>query len=100
MTDTIKKIASEIKAWDKKDVHDLRSMLSDILDECKVEAERIDDYTTDAHELFIRNVDLTSLPSCEFPEDFNTLECWAMDESGYVLCGDDLNNIEHISELK
>ena len=83
-------LANAIRQWDKKDLCPLVDWITELNELC-------DNYGLN----FGQQVDFTSLPSVEIPEDIDTLwPVWAMDEDNYLLTGAEMTDIEHIDEVR
>ena len=85
-------IAADIRAWDKIDVTDLRALLDDL------SACRDDDGAPIDTQGYI---DMSDLPTADIPDDIDeSYPIWAIDESGYVLCGDNADAVMTLDELR
>jgi hypothetical protein len=93
MTRTPEMIAAEIKAWDCRNVYDLRDLLAE-LRACR-------DENGDEIDLRAYGVEIDDLPSAPIPEWVDTcFPVWAVDVDGYALVGDLLDTVEHVDSLR
>lgn len=73
---------SQLKQWDKKNINDLKDILS-----------KMDSDTKDRV--------MSNLPSANIPSDIDTsYPVWAVDEKGMALVGEAADSIEPISEIR
>jgi hypothetical protein len=92
-TRTPEMIAAEIKAWNLRDVRDLRDLLAELL-ACR--DENGDEIDPRAY-----GVNTADLPSAPIPEWVDTgYPVWAVDLDGYALVGDDLSGVKHLDDLR
>lgn len=89
MTREIDDVLKAIAEWDKEDVNDLLEMIDKVKD--------IVDEMGDPHHIEAY-LDMCSLPSVEFPDDFDTSLVWAMDKQGRILVGEQANEITTLNE--
>jgi hypothetical protein len=93
MTRTPEMIVAEIKAWDCRDVYDLRDLIAE-LRACR-------DDNGDEIDPRAYGVDFADLPSAPIPEWVDTgYPVWAVDVNGYALVGGDLSGVEHLDSLR
>ena len=84
------KLIKKIENWDGKDVNELRQMLVDLKEHCATLSMKMDEL-----------IDTTSMPFCDrVPDEVGLYPCWTMDQNGYCLVGDDMDNVEHIDLVK
>jgi hypothetical protein len=92
-TRTPEMIAAEIKAWDMRDVNDLRDLLAELFDWRDENGDGIDPSAC--------GIDTADLPSAPIPERVDTgYPVWAVDLNGYALVGDRLDEVLHVDDLR
>ena len=74
--DELEDTISAIKSWDKHDAKELLELLREMGDLC-------DALGMDMEHL----IDITSLPSVDFPENCSTVHIWALDLQGQAIVG-------------
>ena len=87
---TIQNKVNLIKSWDKKNIHELKTMLDEL-------SELIEQLETNCG--VEQYIDFSDLPSEEFDNNLAGYPIWAMDKKGFCLVGTDLSDIESIEEI-